>query len=229
MRRFFSSPIPNALAAALVFLALLLKPDRTNPDGKVEDPRPPKGRVCYERIDLGSGATCRFVHDDEAGSEAVLYAMGREQAKVFYGPDTYWFWLRGYDPRRYYFCRPEEAEESRLIPVFRPSFSRWMLNRERDGTIKEKDGPYSVEIESKGGSVVSQRYFLDGLEHTSVLVKAHQSVGGRSMPKIAVIRFHDETVDLSVDMGFVQIGGAFAPDRNPPQGMRGAPMPSALP
>lgn len=176
--------------------------------------------VYYPEITTDEGIKCSFVHDARIGSEFRAYMWGRPQVIVAHDASTYWFWIRSYDPKRYYFCELSESASVDLIPPLRPSFCRWLANQGNQKSERFIDGPYTVEIEAKDGFITTQRYTIDGRIEAEVRVLASQESAGMMFPAIAEIEMPDLHLKTIVNLGPAEANPEERPDFDPPEGLR---------
>lgn len=214
--------IVSATLAIVTILAISSKhnPEELKIDPKIDDL---KG-LAYEEISVDGMCSCNFYYDKDVGTEFRMRAFGSPQARLAYDEHRYWFWIKGYDPRRYYFCPSSKASEINLIPPFRPSFSRWIINQETDGNFSFSDGQYTVEMTVKDGAVTRQRYTTDGLVEAEIRVVAFQSKGGMKFPAIATLELPKESVTMKIYMGDIKLNPESKPDTTEPKGLVGRPL-----
>lgn len=208
------------MAAATIFAALRAHtqpPPQTHPSG----PQKVTG-LAYRDISFGRDLKCSLLLHDTAGSEFRASSWGHEMARVAFDGSRYWFWIRQYDRRRYYTCGAAEIAEKPLIPPLRPSFTRWAKNDEGRVAAKTSfsDGEYEVEISVSDGMVTRQEYKVDGEPKFTVEVRAFQTAGGSSFPRLATITMWEEGRSVEVDMGEVEVNPKEMPDTSPPEGMQ---------
>lgn len=214
--RIFSA-VSLALAAMTVALALA-KPQKPNTD--VDRPVARFEGVAFREASASGGISCAFVYDESVGSEFSASLMGMQQVLVANNNSKYWFWVRSHDPRRYYHCPAVETERFSMIPPLRPSFTRWILNREKEST-SFRDGQYTVEIKVRDGLVTKQIYILDGETDTEVTVTAFQNSGGLSFPAMAILKMPGRGITLEIDMGPAEVNPVEKPNTDPPKGKKG--------
>lgn len=211
------STVSLALAAITLAVALA-KPQR--PTVGADKPISKFEGLAFRNASVSGGVSCVFVYDESAGTEFSASLMGVQQVKVAKDESEYWFWVRGHDPKRYYHCPTHQAEKFDMIPPLRPSFSRWILNMEKEST-SFRDGEYTVEITVREGLVTRQRYILDGEVDTEVNVTAFQKSGGLSFPAMATLHMPGRGLNLEVDMGPVEVNPSEKPKTEPPKGKKG--------
>lgn len=214
--RIFSA-LSLALATLTVALALAKpKPPRADFDKPVARFE----GVAFRNASASGGISCIFVYDELVGTEFSASLIGIQQVLVAKDESEYWFWVRGHDPRRYYHCPSSEAEKFNMIPPLRPSFSRWILNREKEST-SFRDGEYTVDITVRNRLVTKQIYILEGEVDTRVTVTAFQNSGGLSFPAMAILEMPGRGIELEVDMGPAEANPKDKPNTNPPKGKKG--------
>lgn len=153
--------------------------------------------------------------------------MGVSGAMVAYDDRSYWFWLRTYDHRRYYFCAAAEVDEAGIAPFMRPLFLRcasgaeflWRSHPE-DGIMRISDGEYEVEVRFSRGLPAEQTYRLGGRVVLAVLFREHQQLRGLSLPKTLSVKI-DGLEDVEVDMGEPILNPADPPNTSPPKDLQG--------
>lgn len=164
--------------------------------------------------------------DRTLGGEFRASAMGHEQAAVAFDPARIWFWIRSYNPRRYYLCNSEDADRVGLAPALRPLFMRCVCGAEflwrehpRDGEMSMEDGEYSVVVVFEEGYPRLQRYLLDGREVLSLEFIEYQKSAGLLFPSMIRLEMEGSS-PLDIDMGEVEINPPDAPKTAPPEGIR---------
>lgn len=192
------------------------------PEPQTADPEKFTG-VAYKEIKIGDSLSGSFVYREGMGLDFRAYAFGREQARIAHDKSQYWLWMSGYDPRRYHFFLGSEPFLPRLAPPFRPSFCRWVLNRENESSTF-LDGEYTVEIRVEDGCVRYQSYTREGVVEVEVFVLAFQSSRGIKFPALASIKSADHGV-VEIEMGVAEVNPDEEPDLSPPTGMRGVELP----
>lgn len=215
------SAVSSALLAATI-LALFLKP-APHPAPIIRPVEEFRG-VAYRSISVDGSLSCRMLHRKGVGTEASASALGRMQIRLACGERQYWFWMAGYDPRRYHYSGDTEPFGPRLIPPLRPSFFRWAINQDKESS-RFQDGEYTVDIRVEDGLVTSQRYTRDGVLEMEVLVTAYQESMGFIFPAMAVIRAPGRSADVEVNMGAAEANPEDEPNLSPPDGMKGSPLP----
>jgi hypothetical protein len=176
----------------------------------------------YKNISVKGGIRCVFVFCESEGSEFVASILGTEQLRVAFDNYRYLMWTRRPNPRIHYACDLDDIGKSRLKSMFRPSFSRWIINDEKSDSeeILFRDGEYEVCIVVSSGRVTSQTYKLDGVVESRVVVHKFQSKDGMHFPLLATLEIPEESLFLEIDMGPVRIKDCDRPNTKPPRGSR---------
>lgn len=175
-------------------------------------------RIAYRSIEVSGKAKCFVIYDKIKGVEMQGKLFGLQQARIAFDRTKYWFWLRNFDPEKYYFCDSSEVSSSDLIPVFRPSFTMWMLNNDvKPTSYSFKDGEYTVEITKKEGSIINQKYTRNDAIETEVSVIKFQQFNGVNFPKIVKVFIREYDLLVKVDMGQVEVDAEHLPDTKPPK------------
>lgn len=211
----------SALSLSLLVLTATALMAKTAPTRPAED-RPVDALmgVAFRNITAHGGVSCVFIYDEDCGAEFRAELMGYPQIQVAQSRSTYWFWMKGYDPRRYYHCPSSEVGKTNIIPPMRPSFSRWVVNRDKEST-SFRDGEYTVEITVKDGSVTRQRYISEGQIEAEVRVTAFQRVRGFVFPALAVVEMPGQKLVLDIDMGTPEVNPIEKPNTEPPADKKG--------
>jgi len=208
----------SAFVAVVTLVFLFLKKDASEPPAR-NDREEFRG-LAYREVSVEGLADCIFLYDLSYGTEIRAEIWGVRQAQVAYDNSKYWFWIRSYDPRNYYICSASQVANVNLIPPLRPSFLRWMINRETESS-SFVDGDYVVEIFLKGGSVTSQKYLRDGAIETEVKVLAFQESGGMKFPALATLYMASNDKILTIDLGRVEVNPSDKPETSVPTGLKG--------
>lgn len=175
--------------------------------------------LAYRHAKVDGWADCTLLCDLNAGVEFRAEMWGVRQVQVAYDNSIYWFWVRSYDQRCYYICPASEVQNTSLIPPLRPSFSRWMLNREKESS-SFIDGEYEVDIVLEGGSVASQRYSRNGVIEVEVKVIAFQESNGMEFPALATLYIASNKALLTIDLGRVEVNPSEGPETSEPEGLK---------
>lgn len=153
--------------------------------------------------------------------------MGVPGAMVAYDDTTYWFWLRTYDHRRYYFCSASEVDEAGMAPFMRPLFLRCASGAEflwgdhpKDGTMRILDGDYEIDVRFSRDLPEDQTYRLDGRDVLAIRFAEHQTCRGLSFPKRLSVKI-DGMEEVQVDMGEPILNSEDPPETLPPKGLQG--------
>jgi len=161
------------------------------------------------------------------GLEFRASLVGMEQVVVAHDDRTFWFWVRSYDPRRYYFSPLEDASNVGLSLVFNPLFARCVSGVEflwnphpKDGVLNLNDGEYEVTILFVDGLARRQVYLRQGVVEASVEFIEYQRVAGASFPRKISVALKGQS-PLEIDMGQAEVGGELIPQTTPPEGMKG--------
>jgi hypothetical protein len=161
------------------------------------------------------------------GIEFRAYLLGSEQVLVAHDDRTFWFWVRSYDPRRYYFCPLEDAENVGLVPVFHPLFVRCVSGVEfvwnphpKDGVMNLEDGEYEVTILFVDGLAKRQVYYRQGVVEAFIEFIEYQRVSGAILPRKVSVGVKGQ-LPLEIDMGQAETGEQMIPQTRPPEGMKG--------
>jgi len=232
----FLTPLGALKTTAAVLFAVLMAavmhaqrrpepPAEHTPDSRVEI-----SRLDYRNISVERSAQCQFFFDESEGAEFRVLSFGREQLRVAFDSERYWIWSRQYDPKKYFYCGVKELSDSSIKSIFRPSFSRWMVNDERtkEDEVVFRDGEYKVTIKLSSGSVVSQTYELGGATESSVVIHTFQRVEGRELPLLATLKMPEDGLSLEINMGAARTRDCTPPNLHPPKGTSGSPIRSAL-
>lgn len=211
-----------ALSAAMV-AALVLRPQRKRPDDPVAVDGLSFAGISAPWASYGSLKVHR-----ELGMELRVGSFGSDQVAVACDRETYWFWMRSYDPRRYHFCPLGEVGRVGLNPLFSPLFIRCASGAEfiwrghpQDGEKRFSEGGFEVVASFRGGRMISLSYSAGADGSIVAEVLSHQKVGAFWIPrKLRVLLEGGDTVD--VDMGDVEANPAKFPDATPPEGMKGS-------
>jgi hypothetical protein len=204
--------------ATITLLLLCLK---TDVDGPLTHNYKEEFRgLAYREANVGGLADCTFLYDSICGAEIKAKMWGLQQVRVAYDNSNYWFWIRPYDSRSYYICPSSDVPNVSLIPPLRPSFLRWILNRETESS-SFADGDYVVEIVLKEGSVTSQKYLRGGAIDAEVKVLAFQESGGMKFPALAILYMASNNTTMTIDLGRVEVNPSSKPDTSVPAGLKG--------
>lgn len=222
MSRFFAACFASLMITLATAYVASMKTGEKHADPPAQSREGREQRVAYKSVDAGGRARCSVVYDPDAGLEMQVRALGIRQARMAFDGSIYWFWARPFDSGRYYFCHPDDASSVPAAPFLRPSFVRWMLNRECDLSADSfQDGEYTVDLEFRDGAITRQRYTRDGELEAEVIVTELQRPHGKALPRRARVFVRDYDAAVDVDMGPAAVGSDMLPDTNPPEGMKG--------
>lgn len=211
-----------ALSAAMA-AALILRPQRKMPDDHMA-----VDGLSFAGISAPWGSSGSLKVHRELGVELRVGAFGSDQVAVACDRETYWFWMRSYDPRRYHFCPSDEVGRVGLNPLFSPLFIRCASGAEfiwrghpQDGETRLSEGGFEVVASFRGGRMLGLFYSAGEDGSVAAEVLSHQKVGAFWIPR--KIRFSVEGGDtVDVDMGDAEANPADFPDATPPEGMKGS-------
>lgn len=219
-RRLLSAVV---LSLAATTLAALFR-NRTH-----ETP-PPKNEaalnsLAFNSVSAPNGTRGVLKIHRELGLEFRVSSFGREQAAVGCDRETYWFWMKSYDPRSHYSCPATDIDKVGLNPLFSPFFIRCLSGAEflwrghpEYGDLSISEDGCSLTISFRAGRMSKIECSGEGQEF-SVEFLTHQKAGAHWIPRDIKVSIEGEP-PFEVDMGEAEINPPEAPDTNPPAGTK---------
>ena len=228
MPTFFRTKTLMAATSLLLLLATVLSmPRRRQADTEEHSSRGPLVSVAFRNATGRAGSKFSMVIHRRLGMEFRAYLLGSEQVLVAHDDRAFWFWVRSYDPKRYYFCPLKDAEKVGLVPVFHPLFVRCVSGVEfvwsphpKDGVMNLEDGEYEVTVLFVGGLATRQVYYRQGVVEAFIEFVEYQPVAGAMLPKKVSVGLKGQPPQ-EIDMGQAETGEQLIPQTAPPEGMKG--------
>lgn len=212
-----------AAFSAATMSAIALRPPRNTPDKPAE-----VEGLAFVGMSAPWGTSGILKIHRELGMEFRAGAFGTDQVAVALDRETYWFWMRSYEPRRYHFCPLEDVSRVGLNPLFSPLFIRCASGAEflwrdhpEDGDVRLSEGSTSLATSFRGGRMSKIVCSSDGGNSVRVEVLTHQRAGDKWIPRRMKASLNEGEA-IEMDMGEVEINPLEKPDARPPSGMKGA-------
>lgn len=176
--------------------------------------------------EIGQGpVSASVVYAREKGIRLTQKTMGREELIIAADQSEFWFWMRSFDPDSAYYCSRQSVQNTRLRPELYPCVfigilcadpipleKSTMINRPSGPVIMTTEDGLIREIEIREGKIVSQKFYSGTYPLVSVNFTEFQESSGFILPKRAVVFWHDQSRQVTINFGKAEINAAYDVD-----------------
>lgn len=139
------------------------------------------------------------------------YLFKREESKIASNGEVYWFWIKKFDPKSVYYCRPDKIDETRVIDPLKPHLIKSLIcideipldsNVKFDNKIEVsfKDGQHDRLIIIDDGKIQEQHWNQNNAPILSIYVLEHAEV-----PTSIKVVWHKENYSAKIRINNIKI------------------------
>lgn len=151
----------------------------------------------------------------------------RKEMVVATNDNVFWFWMRSFDANSAYYCPVNALENTRVIPLLRPSFIIGMLGVEeiKPTAYAFENGLLIVKADSRNiyfdqEKIVKQEYFdSQGLYASIEVIKFHK-IGDLFLPKEVRAKLHRDDQQITISLEEPEINGEWEFNTEVPPGLK---------
>ena len=152
--------------------------------------------------------------------------LGSKESEIFSDENTFWFWLKSFDPKSVYFCEREKIHLTRVINPLRPELLVRLVCLDEipsDAKLVPLEGYCELVVQEETylrklvlkDRVTRQTFYKDGEEVFLVDFVSVQNVDGIIVPKQIKLSWKKENISMTMDMGTPLINTNVPPIKMP--------------
>lgn len=185
--------------------------------------------VSCPSITMGMVSKSSLFYDKGGDLLFSTWFLGFKEAAVACKGDTYWFWIRSFDKKSFYFCDRGKLDSTDLRPLMKPeviSLIGWIgeispssppKRSPRGFCAETRKGFATITTEFDETRILSQSFSSGGVPIVTMTGEDYKRFSGLNMPTIISVAWHEE--GISEDFHVADwIINPNPPEIHPPEG-----------